>query len=52
MQMTGRIGHAHYHASKPLPLWLQNTLVIVIVVPAIVAVMLWTVLRPAPAKRD
>lgn len=41
--MIGRIGHAHYRSSKPLPLWLQNALVLTLVLPAILAMMAWVV---------
>lgn len=45
--MIGRIGHAHYRNSKSLPLWLQNALVVMLVVPAIFAMMAWMVVcRP------
>jgi hypothetical protein len=40
-----RTGHALYRSSKPLPLWLQNALVVTLVLPAILAMMVWTVCK-------
>jgi predicted small integral membrane protein len=47
-----RIGHAYYQTPcKPLPQWLFHLMFFAIIPPMIVAMMVWTVCRPVPARQ-